>query len=373
MTEPSTVIVDKDLRDKFEELWATEKTNKHFESIGKFKLKGFKAEKELFKFNWTLYAKDDPENTLASRVFNCLRDAGMTPTNLCIRDLALPGFIIWPVVPRTTATAIHRGQIEVMRLLTFLGWRIHLLVADCGGSIKVTKTEIDSFTDMLLKQAAYRGLHDIEHSCLSKYFEGAYPDHQDVLDKFQKITTNMTVQDLLYINQKEYKEEIQKEIIENPTLDFLRPILTCGVALHLSELWLKTHPEAKTIIVSGVDEQIQWGNIFEVASRPLGAIYNPILKESAGGGISHNVRQKNEWPIWRSKEELDKDMTRTNAGKWVFQLFAQLGAFPASQVTFADKGVRSRDWQDEFSIPGHIDRTKLVDLVWPILDPARRE
>jgi hypothetical protein len=101
--------------------------------IGERELKGIREPptQELFSFKWKEYSRENPHNSLVNLVFEHLQRADVEVSNLGVNDLVNPGTIIWPVVPRDLATAIHRGQAEVIRLLALLGWRVKLLIADC--------------------------------------------------------------------------------------------------------------------------------------------------------------------------------------------------------------------------------------------------
>jgi hypothetical protein len=65
---------------------------------------------------------------MVNLIFDHLQQATVEISNLDMRELAHPGIIIWPVVPRDLATAIHRGQAEVIRFLVLLGWTVKLLM-----------------------------------------------------------------------------------------------------------------------------------------------------------------------------------------------------------------------------------------------------
>ncbi len=382
LTPATKVTINKDLQDKIKSIWGAKRAIDYFESIGKHELKGFDKEEELYDFNWTRYAQNNPEETLAGCVFKCLESAETVPTNLKLQEFNPPGIIIWPVVPRKIATAIHRGQIEIMRLIAFLGWRIHLLVADCGTIIPVERDDTDNFVSAILDHAKKRGLRDIEQSFLSDYYKVNYAGQKDILYWFHKITKDLKVQELIDINQKDYPKEIKNKVLE-PTLDFLRPVLTCAAVLHLTRESSKKNKDAKTIIVVGVDEKLQWRHLLlNIPSVRLGGVYNPIFKMSKAGGQSYTALQENRWPIWHSQKELYDDIEKTNAGKWVFQLFIQLTSFPAPYVSYQSlikddsmnenltkENFNAKEWKNEFEVPANIDPYKLVSLAWPILEP----
>jgi hypothetical protein len=186
------------------------------------------------------------------------------------------------------------------------------------------------------------------------------------------------VRDLIDINQKEYSEKVRDEIKANSALYFLRPVLTCAAVSHLAARYRAQNLEARTVVVCGLDEQIQWSTLLDLpfVRKCLSIVYNPILRESNAEGATHTARQRSDWPIWDSRHELQQGLEGTNVAKWLFQLFAQLPCFPSPFVPARsslgnDKPCMVENWKDEFGIPEWIDRDRLVDVVWPIIDTAR--
>ena len=355
----SCVTVNNDFVKSIREDWGSAKTKKYFKSVGKHKFKGITKKEELYEFDWNNYAINNPDISLAKRVYDCLELADIVLSNLDCSKLSCPGKLIWPVVPRKVVTVIHRGQIEIILLLAILGWDIHLLIADCG--VKLTRKEIESFIKQVLNHAELRGIRGLKVSRLSKYFDVKYPKAGDVLSRFQKIVSTMSVERLSDINTKKYSGVIKTEIMQDPTLEFLRPILTCAVVVHLLI-------GNKGIVIAGADERSQWdyiiNNIYE-----FGAILNPIFKQLQPGKKSHTARQTPKWPFWNDKQSLVDDTNGTNAAKWVFHMFAQLESFPSQYVLLNGKRISSKSWKNEFKCPSNIDLNDLVNFVWPILKP----
>lgn len=369
MTTPCKVTVNADMQRSVISAWGQENTNKYFKSLGEKELKGIEGKQELFDFIWEEYCQESCNNRLAIEIFNCLEKAQTIPTNLNKDDLGSSGFIVWPVVPRDVVTAIHRGQIEIIRLLAFMGWRVYFLVADCGTVSPVPEANTDAFIKLIMKHAKSRGLCEFNYGKLSDYFSVKYEHHEKVIERFRQVTSGLSVQNLIHINQKEYAEEVKEEIKKNSTLNFLRPILTCAAALHLIEDIYSKEP--KSIIIAGDDENIQWRYLLDSEPNRLGTIYNPLLRSSDASGKLHTARQSKNWPLWLSKKELlDESKLGNNTAKWVFQLFAQLPAFPSSVVRLGDAELSAIQWKDEFKIPESIDFNNIVDLIWPIIDPA---
>lgn len=376
VTPPSFITMNKNLKQKLWKIWDRRAAKRYCKSIGKCKLKGIGQREELFQFNWHGFAEDHPELTLAGRVFECLKEAEIEFSNVDLQDLAPPGEIIWPVVPRKLVTAIHRAQMEIIRILWPLGREVHLLVANCGAVINLEQDRVSKFVKEIRKHALSRGLGPIKVSFLKDYFASGDPRQENVLKWFHTITASLNVQHLIDINQKDYSDDVQEKIRKDPALDFLRPMLTCAAAVHLAEEMQKSYPRAKTIVVGGADESIQWDYVYKVAPpNSLGGILNPVLKVSKKRGPAHTARQTSEWPSWSSTRELLEDIKKTNAAKWIFQLFVQLPLFPLPYVPAGAAGskkpVTAKDWGNEFATPRQIDIQKLVESAWPILKPLR--
>jgi hypothetical protein len=128
------IIIDKSIIASLRAQWGVQKCENYIGILGEYELKGISdpPKQELFSFKWREFSRDNPSDGLVKIVYDHLEHASVEPYNLEMLDLANPGIIIWPVVPRNLATAIHRGQAEIIRLLALLGWSVKLLIADCG-------------------------------------------------------------------------------------------------------------------------------------------------------------------------------------------------------------------------------------------------
>jgi class 3 adenylate cyclase len=371
LTEPGHVTVNADLYKNMISAWGKDKTDKYFVSVGEHELKGIDRKEELFAFRWQSYATDHAYASLASRVHRCLEDASTVPTNLNEYDLTPPGVIIWPVVPRELATAIHRGQIEIIRLLALLGWRVHLLIADCGTDGE-GMDRIKTFVSAILAHLKFRNVCNAKVDRLSEYFDAKYPGQTEVIEQFRSITTKLTVKNLTDINSKDYAEDDLSHIQKNAALNFLRPILTCATVLHLTKEFVKERMDSKIIIVAGEDETVQWQHVIELEPNYIGAIFNPSLRKSDPTGQQHTARQGRTWPIWYAKKTLIEEMKTSNAAKWVFQMFAQIPCFPSKAASIGGTDFCTKNWTDEFTLPGGLKVDDLVEAVWPMLDPGQR-
>ena len=214
---------------------------------------------ELFSFEWQEFKNDYPEHSLAKLVFQHLRQGKVEAPYLGIKDLMNSGVIIWPVVPRDIVNAIHRGQAEVIRLLVLLGWRVHLLIADCGSSNNYDKSDSIRFSEKLKKYIANRDIEKIETSYLSEYYKSGFPDYNRIQEIFRTIISDLTLQDFLNIVNKGYTNRVKDDILRRATLDCLRPVLSLAAVLHLAQ---KT--SQKSIVVAGADERRQWERAYDI-------------------------------------------------------------------------------------------------------------
>jgi len=213
ITGPGKVLLNDELRQAICRVWGEETTSEYTEYLGEFVFAGVSDPQTVHEFRWGAFAKKNPDSSLAERVFYHLECADVEPTNLSVRDLAQPGLVIWPAVPRRIATSIHRAQVEIVRLLALLGWRTRLLVADCGAGIYADRKHADNFIDAVQRHASYRGLRALEPVYLSEFFSPRSPDQEPVLKLFQRITAKLKVQDLIDMNQKSYAIDIETDVL----------------------------------------------------------------------------------------------------------------------------------------------------------------
>jgi hypothetical protein len=135
----------------------------YINALGEYELEGINdpPKQELFSFKWRKFSQDNPRDGIVKIVYDHLEHASVEPYNLKMPDLANPGIIIWPVVPRNLATAIHRGQAEIIRLLALLGWSVTLLIADCGIE-NSDRTYSEAFFNAVKKYTEGRGIINID-------------------------------------------------------------------------------------------------------------------------------------------------------------------------------------------------------------------
>jgi hypothetical protein len=330
-------------------------------------LKGFEdcGEAQIFQINWQTYSASQHGRSIAKMMYDHLDICGVEAKNLSARTLSNSASIIWPVVPRDVVTAIHRGQLEVIRLLCSIGWRVTALIADCGEPEPFTDEYCKAFGEQLIKHASRRGIafsHVIRMSTLYDHEHQAYGAIQA---HFRRIVEKMKVSDLMAINTKSYQEEVKQEVLQRPTLTHLRPPLTLAAVLHLA-----TECPDKCLVVAGRDENIQWQFAYNVPGvrENIGALLIPTLKADK----NHQALQHRQWPIWDSQQELESALSdrNTNTAKWVYLLHALLPAFPLDHVEFDGNRCFVSDWAPDDLIPAALTPRLLSDQVWDLLSSA---
>lgn len=357
-TQPGEILVNKDLVDAIGKVWAKVKTEKYLKSCGKFELKGIidPPEQELFSFDWLAYGMDNVNDGLALLIFNHLQEASVIPSNLSIRDIAKPAFIIWPVVPRDLVNAIHRGQLEMIRLLTLAGWRVNVLIADCGISESLTREYSEEFRKKIEAYAEMRHMKDLKILLMRDLYKPRSSSCDKLHTYFQRVISDLTLDDLIGINKKDYIKEEQEKVGEKATLDFLRPALTIAAVLQLSE-----QLGGKCVVIVGNDEHDQWIRAHDIPGcrKQIGVLFNPVLMKKKKKGPQ--AQQLKNWPHWDSWHDMSEEMKKTNLASWTIQLHAFIPSFPRRRIKIGQKEVCKEDFE---KIEEHVTNEVLAKHVF---------
>ncbi len=356
-TPPGEIWLNKELVDAFEIGWGSVKISRYFKQEGEFDFKGIPGKQLLYSFDWRSYSKDHAQESLALPVLEHLRTASVVLSNFSIDDACKPSSIIWPVVPRNVVNAIHRGQIEIIRLLTLLGWKVHVLIADCGSKDSMPRPESENFSTLVHSYMTKRGLKDIQFTHMSDLFKPKSEGCHIIHGYFQKVISELTLKNLLAINQKDYDTTVKETIQDSPTLNFLHPALTIAAVLRLSESLCD-----KSVVVVGHDERIQWESAHDIPGcrYTFGVLFNPVLKTSEG----FQARQSKNWPYWDSWEAMAAHMSGTNLAAWTCQLHAFLPGFPSKDLQIGSSTILPDDWHDKEKLDAKIDKNGLARHVF---------
>lgn len=368
-SSPTMVVVNKDLVDQIEKVWGVPKTKGFFEEIGERELKGLSKKHRLYSFKWEKFSSENSQFGISKQIHMHLEQASVEFSNLGFDEFAKLGKIIWPVVPREIVTAIHRAQAEIVKLLAMMGWNIQLLITDCGTQNQERKYS-DRFRERLETYMKSIGITHMEVIYMSDLYDPQYANHTKVQSLFRTVSSKLTLNDLLAINNKGYSVVVKEEKETSPALDFLRPALSIAAVLYLS-----VREGHKVVILAGKDERIQWERAYRLPeSRPkIGVLMIPVLKDNK----EYQRQQKQNWPIWDSLPALKLDMEASNLAWWTFCLHAFIPAFPSPFVEIgkdeSKPEISPNDWPEELemTIPSSIDKDKLAVTVWNLLDPSR--
>jgi len=360
--DPGSVLLNENLMEAVTKIWGPESTQQFLSHAGSHDLKGIATPVELFSFNWQNYIKKYPDYSLSSLVYRHLQNASVIISNTCLSDISNQPSIIWPVVPRDGVNAIHRGQLEIIRLLAMIGSKVHILIADCGVSENFPRPYSDKFREMINDYASRRSLKDLNYLFMSDLFSPRCEGCDNLHRHFQSVISHLTLEDLLDINRKEYSKDIQRTINTVPTLDFLRPALTISSVLHLSDIL-----GGKCIIVVGYDERKQWEGAhtsIPVARTQFGVLFNPVLKAKKG----FQGRQTKNWPLYFNWEQVVDDMGKYDLAAWFTKLHLFLSSFPASSASIDDVSISPSEWlspgDPEKRIYKLIKKTELAKYVF---------
>jgi len=364
--EAGQVIINKQLFETIIDIWGEERAKTYFISIGEHELKGITRppRQELFSFDWQLYGHDNPLDGQSKLVFDHLYQGQVEASNIYSSDLSRPDIVIWPVAHRDTVNVIHMGQAEVIRLLVLLGWRVHLLIADCGAPNSYDKIDPIAFCDKLKKYTANRDIEQIETSYLSEYYKPGFPDYDRIQGIFRSIISDLTLQDFLNIVNKGYADNVKEDIRRRATLDCLRPILPLAAVFYLSKM-----TRQKSIIVAGADERHQWNRAYDIPNirDQIGVLMIPVLNEDKD---NHQMPLSKSGPIWSSERALFSAMSLSNTAWWTFHLHAFIPAFPAPFVEISGNTITPHEWRNEMEIHEKIQIDGLTKKVWRFLNPA---
>ena len=190
-------------------------------------------------------------------VFDILEKSGFEPYSLNVSDLSNESIIIWPVVPRPHVNLIHYSQMEVIRVLSLLGWKTKIIIANCGQS-ETTPNKIEvEFKDKLEACFHKKGIINYSISFLNSYFTHDSENGSEILANFVKISSTLKINQLSHFNSKDgtYDDKTQSEINERTTLKYISPLFTWSASVFEATEFLKDKKESKAIIIAGRDEE----------------------------------------------------------------------------------------------------------------------
>lgn len=349
-SQPGQVLLEAKARSTILERLGPD-ADRYLTSLGKKDLKDF-PKTDLWLFEWLNYMNAD--NTISKLVMTKLQDANFELSNIPNVPLSQPGYIFWPVVPRGM-NAIHKGQLEAIKLLCFCGWETYLFVADSDQVFDPGATS--HYFEKEVQEYAKRigvSLTNIEY--LSEVFDSSSTDFTSLLSKFKELSKSFRVEDVFQYEGKSYADS-QEIVMHKTILDFLRTIFTLVAFQHFADSCAK--PIA---IVAGEDEAPKWDKYLE--SRHLlnkvNLICNPELKKE-----ENLIQQDSFRLVWRSKKNFIEDTNKTNLTQWVFDLFVCLPQFPKTGITICNQFCQEDRCKEKPESCGQVNKlaAKVADAV----------
>lgn len=258
-------------------------------------------------------------------VFEILEKSGFDPFSLNKTDFSNESIIIWPVVPRQQVNLIHYSQIEVIRVLSLLGWQTQIIIANCGQSDITPNKKDKDFRDKLELYLKKKGVNNYSISFLNQYFSPDFPEGNKILSNFVKISSALKISELSQFNIKDgtYDEKAKNEINDRTTLKYISPLFTWSASIYEATKYFENKTNSKAIIIAGRDEESQWAHVISEIDSHIGAIFIPILKQEDDTTIFQDKK-----PLLFSKTQLEGELGKGNMDKWLFQSFTNLAEFP---------------------------------------------
>jgi len=354
---PGTILVNNELVEYMKTVWGAGIASSIFTDIKEYPLKGIEKPVKLATFQIQEYLKRFPERGLSSLIIKQFDGAGVVVSNLELSDVANQPLVIWPVVPRNDVTAIHSGQVEIIRLLALTGSHLHILISDCGVEDNLSKEYSEKFKERVIAHASKRGITNISYSFMTELFEPTRKDYNAYYTRFHNVISRFTLEHLNRINQKDYAEDILQSLIKKPALDFLRPALTIACILQIVN-----DQKKKSIIIAGADERMQWEHtrdIYPYTASKFGELYNPKLNNKDGT----QSYQRGNWPIFSAWQRIVEDMEKYDFADWLAKLHLFLSVFPQQSIEVNGVEFTPDDWRDS-SIEDKINKSALAKYVY---------
>ncbi len=258
-----------------------------------------------------------------------LVDRGFQSSGLPNDLRAEGGYVIWPITLQPSATYIHTAQIQLIKLLILAGWKLHVIIGDCGKYSSTIKNPFN-FKNTIEKLLEKNNIPVKQETVtlLSKYFKRE-PDKQDssliqnatsleLLNTFHNISDSVVWYDYFEYITKNYNKTKKDEIKRRKVLNNIQPLLNWTVVVTITNL---SQEGSKTIVVAGEDEKEQWNTIARLhGNNRVGMIYIQELKESNKTMDQVDINIGNP-------EEMMTKLDKGNMGQWLYNHFIELPKF----------------------------------------------
>jgi hypothetical protein len=252
------------------------------------------------------------------------------PNDLSTND----GYVIWPITLQPSATYIHTAQIQLLKLLISAGWKLHVIIGDCGKHSATIRNPVNfknSIENLLKKNNISVG--DSTVTFLSKYFKRK-PEETDIsliqhatslelLNSFHTVSDSVEWFNYWEYITKKYNESKKEELKKRKVLTNLQPLLNWTVVITITNA---NNSHAKTIVLAGEDEKEQWDKVIRMhGNNKIGMIYIQELKRQ-----DKKTMDQSEIAIGSETDMFNK-LNNGNMGEWLYNHFVELPKFSTNQ------------------------------------------
>lgn len=300
------------------------------------------------------------------------------PDNLNLNQ----GYVIWPVALLTKTTYIHKAQSQLIKLLTDCGWKLLVVIGDCGknsnikdqvGFINGIKKIIESQSISFESKAIAR---------ISDYYE--QDDASDnknlipnvtgtkILKSFHNISEGLVWNKFDSLIKKNYDDPKKTLINNRSVLNNIQPLLTWALVATIVK-----ESKSKAIVIAGEDEQEQWDYVTNNhTNNNLGVIYIHELKKEGDKTMDQ------EDLLIRNPAEMHSKLQVGNMAEWLYTHFVELPKFTTkSKPAFCKISDDNCKQYNDNCIDclfktgkhfhdTHFDKNGFVDTVYPLSNPA---
>ncbi len=290
------------------------------------------------------------------------------------------GYIIWPVTLLSKTTYIHKAQAQLIRLLVNSGWKLHVIIGDCGRQLNWKR----DFTDNLKKILAPLDIeiNDNTIAFLGDYYRQddssakqqllANVESKNILSFFHQISEGLDWNKFDSLIKKNYDEAKRNEIGCRTVLNNIQPLLIWSLVTSIVK-----GTQSKSILIAGEDEQDQWKYITDgFTANNLGLIYIHELKKQDNKTMDQNDLKMD------SKEEMSQKLGLGNMAQWLFTHFVELPKFSNSQrptfckisenecIKYKSNCIHCLFEEGQNYTHTDFNKQLFIDNVWPMANPA---
>ena len=322
-----------------------------------------------------LQSKDNLKKYLDDRHFK----STALPDDLNVNQ----GYVIWPVALLAKTTYIHKAQAQLIKLLTNCGWRLLVIIGDCGknaarrdqigftsGIEQILRTQNIPFdANTIAKISEYYQQEDAS-SRSKNLLEGI--TGTKILSSFHSISEGLKWSEFDKLIKKNYDETKKEEIKQRNVLHNIQPLLIWSLVATIVK-----DSCSKAIVIAGEDEQEQWDYVTNNhTNNNLGVIYIHELKKDG------NKTMNQEDLLIRNTQEMRNKLQVGNMAEWLYTHFVELPKFTTKEkpafCRMSDDYCRQyhdncinclfgsgQHFQDE-----HFNKDGFVNTIYPLSNPA---